>query len=113
MGSRDADPKLLLFKIKRFLHKFSGFHVWDGVGGTLKILAAGARLQRPFSEEILIPKQLFEFTNSEITGATIFFVNSPSVKENIPFLESRFQIAAPSRELARIMSLFQVEKTLL
>ena len=46
-------------------------------------------------------QQLFEFVNSAITGVITFFVNSQSVKKNIPFLESRF---------ARIMSLFQNEE---
>ena len=53
-------------------------------------MAACSSLQRPFSEQILTPKQLFGFTNNEITGVTTCFVNSQSVKENVPFLESRF-----------------------
>ena len=53
-------------------------------------MAAHASLQRPLSEQILTPIQLFEFANSEITGVTTFFVNSQFVKENIPFLESMF-----------------------
>ena len=53
-------------------------------------MAARVSLQRPFSEQILNPKQLFEFANNEITGATTYFVNSQSVKENISFLGSRF-----------------------
>ena len=36
------------------------------------------------------PKELFEFANSEVAGVTTHFVNFQSVKENIPFLESRF-----------------------
>ena len=38
----------------------------------------------------MTPKELFEFANSEIAGVTTHFVNFQSVKENIPFLESRF-----------------------
>ena len=58
--------------------------------GTFKKLAGRASLQRPFSEEILTSKQLFDFANSEITVVTTSVVNSQSVKENVPFLESRF-----------------------
>ena len=38
----------------------------------------------------MTPKELFEFANSEIVGVTAHLVNFQSVKENIPFLESRF-----------------------
>ena len=38
----------------------------------------------------MTPKELFEFANSEIAGVTTHLVNFQSVKENIPFLESRF-----------------------
>ena len=81
----------LFFLIKGFLpHTFLGFPACNGVGSTLKRLTARASLQRPFSEEILPHNHLFEFANSEITSVTTFFVNSQSVKENIPFLEPRF-----------------------
>ena len=50
MSSRDADPKLLFFRIKEFLHRFSGFPPCDGVGSTLKRLAACASLQRSQSK---------------------------------------------------------------
>ena len=33
---------------------------------------------------------MFEFANSEITGVTTYFLNCHCVKENVPFLESRF-----------------------
>ena len=47
-----------------------GKNACGGVGGTLKKFAARASFQRPFSEQILTPNQLFEFANSEITGVT-------------------------------------------
>ena len=68
----------------------SSFPDCDGVGSTLKRLAGCVSLQRPFSGEILTPKQLFEFSNSGIIVVTPFFVNSQFVKKNIAFLESRF-----------------------
>ena len=82
-----------------------GKNACDGVGGTLIGLAAHASLQRPFSEQILSIKQLCKFANSEITSVTTLFVNLQYVQENIP-LTAGFQIAAPSREITRIMSLF-------
>ena len=38
----------------------------DGVGGTVKRLAARASLQRPINNQITTPRQLFEFAESEI-----------------------------------------------
>ena len=32
---------------------------------------------------------MFDFVNSEINGVTTYFVNSESVKKNVPFLESK------------------------
>ena len=82
-----------------------GKNACDGVGGTLIGLEAHASLQRPFSEQILNIKQLCKFANSEITSVTALFVNLQSVQKNIP-LTAGFQIAAPSKEITRIMSLF-------
>ena len=89
MSPRDADPHLL-FRIREYLHRLSGFPTCDYVASTLKRLAVCASLQRRFSEQILALKQLFEFSNNEITGATTYFVNSQSVEENVPFFGSRF-----------------------
>ena len=86
-----------------------GKNAYGGVGGTLKKFAARASFQRPFSQQILTPKQLFKFANSEITGVTTLFVNPQYVKENISFLEFRFSNCSTLTELARIMGLFHVE----
>ena len=43
-------------------------HACDGVGGTIKRLAAHASLQHPFSDQILTSKQLFEFAKSNVKG---------------------------------------------
>ena len=111
MSSRDADPKLLDPKLNSCL----GVQVFLlvmvlAVGGTLKRLTPRASLQT--LEQILTPKQLFEFENGEITGIKTYFVNSQSVKQNAAFLESRVSNCSLFKELARIMSLFQVEEVL-
>ena len=38
----------------------------DGVGGTVKLLAAHASLQRPYDKQILTPRQLYDFSCSEM-----------------------------------------------
>ena len=53
-------------------------------------MAARACFPRPFPEQILTPKRLFESGKCGITGVKKYFVNFQSVKESIPFLESMF-----------------------
>ena len=60
-----------------------------------------ASLQRPFSEQILTPKKLFGSANKQITTATTYFVNSQSIKENIPFLKSRFSNCSTFKETGK------------
>ena len=38
----------------------------DGVGGTVKRLAARASLQRPYDQQIMTPRQLFDWASSNI-----------------------------------------------
>ena len=65
LASRDTDPKLLCSSGHKdsCIYSFPGFLAFDGVGGTLTRLAAHGNLQRPFSEQILTPKQLFKCPN--------------------------------------------------
>ena len=45
----------------------------DGIGGTVKRLAAKASLQRPYSEQIMTPRQLFQFDEDNISGISFFY----------------------------------------
>ena len=54
----------------------------DGIGGTIKTLAANASLQRPIKEQILTPKQLFLCADSEIKGVTCFYISKEQVEKN-------------------------------
>ena len=82
--------------IKAEWHFFATSHgknACDGVGGTIKRLAARASLQRPISNQILTPLQLFEFANKEIPGVTTFYIDSNAVSKVAEFLEPRFSNA--------------------
>jgi hypothetical protein len=46
----------------------------DGVGGTLKMLAAKASLQRPYNEQIMTYHQLYEWAQSSIYNLNFDFV---------------------------------------
>lgn len=67
-----------------------GKNACDGVGGTIKRIAARVSLQRPYEDQILTPKQLFDFAKSNVDGVTSFFVSTEDVATNDLFLQERF-----------------------
>ena len=80
------------FDLKAGWHFFATSHgknACDGVGCTIKRLAAHASLQRPISNQILTPLQLFEFANVEIHFFTSF-ISTEYVDQVVQFLQPRF-----------------------
>lgn len=67
----------------------------DGVGGTLKRLAAKASLQRPHGEQILSPHQLFLWAQKELRDITPLWVCADVVQKERESLSSRFETAVP------------------
>jgi hypothetical protein len=65
----------------------------DGVGGTLKRLAAEASLQRPYNDQIMTPHQLYEWAQSNIHNLNFDFVTENEYKEEEGLLSSRFATA--------------------
>lgn len=63
----------------------------DGVGGTTKRLAARASLQRPSSDQILTPKDLFDFCDQNINGIKYIFVTKDEIEESKKFQEERWR----------------------
>lgn len=51
----------------------------DGIGGTVKRLAAKASLQRPIDEQIVTPVAMFNYCRSEIGGIYFAFIDSKDV----------------------------------
>ena len=75
---------------RHFFATSHGKNACDGVGGNIKGLAAYANLQRPISNQILTPLQLFEFANAEIHGVGSFFISKDHVDQVVQFLQPRF-----------------------
>ena len=67
-----------------------GKNACDCVGGTVKRLAAYASLQRPLADQIITPKQLFEFCKKEITIITSFYISRIDIEINKSFLHQRY-----------------------
>lgn len=51
----------------------------DGMGGTVKRLAAKASLQRPLEDQIQTPLQLFEWAKDAIPSATFQYIDKAEV----------------------------------
>ena len=64
----------------------------DGLGGTLKRLAARASLQRPTTEQILSAEQLLEFCQKEVPGIKVFFISKLSMESVRKNLKGRFDL---------------------
>lgn len=62
----------------------------DGVGGTVKRLAARASLQRPYENQILTPQQLFEWSVQNIKTVNFEFVKQEEYVETEKLLNDRF-----------------------
>ena len=57
--------------IKAEWHFFATSHgkgPCDGVGGTVKRSAARASLQKPYNDQIMTPRQLFEYSKENVAG---------------------------------------------
>lgn len=70
-----------------------GKGVCDGIGGTVKRLAAKASLQNPLDNHILTPLHLFEWSKEHISKMKFFYVPNQDYLENEKFLEKRFNDA--------------------
>lgn len=63
----------------------------DGVGGTVKRLAARASLQRPYENQILTARQIFEFGCASIPAVNFHFTSVEDHERESTFLEKRFE----------------------
>ena len=84
-------------------HFFSTSHgkgPCDGVGGTVKRSAARASLQKPYNDQIMTPRQLFEYSKENVAG--VHFHYSTNVEEynsEGTLLEARFNTIVGTRVL--------------
>jgi hypothetical protein len=65
----------------------------DGLGGTVKRLAARASLQRPYSDQLMTPRQLFDWASTNIPAAYFGYCTSEDYARERSSLERRFQLS--------------------
>ena len=82
----------------------------DGVGGTVKRLAARASLQRPYDNQIMTPRQLFEFGQSEIKQVNFCYTTVEQHDQEAKHLEDRFTISRTIPGTHRLHSFRPISK---
>jgi len=65
----------------------------DGVGGTVKRMAARASLQRPLHDQILTPRQLFDFAVAEIKTVNFYYATVDEYEKETELLKTRLESA--------------------
>ena len=65
----------------------------DGLGGTVKRLAARASLQRPYNDQQMTPRQLFDWACTSIPAAYFEYCSSEDYAREQSSLERRFQLS--------------------
>ena len=65
----------------------------DGLGGTVKRLAAHASLQRPYNDQLMTPRQLFDWTCSNIPAAYFGYCSNEDYVREQSSLEHCFQLS--------------------
>ena len=80
----------------------------DGVGGSVKRLAARASLQRPCDNQILTPIQLYECAVENLSGINFTFSTQDEYVESETFLNDRFSQAVPIKGTQQYLSLIHI-----
>lgn len=71
----------------------------DGVGGTVKCLAARASLQRPYDNQIMTAHHLFLIAQSEIPSVNFYFATTEEYQQEAALLYNRYESARTVAEL--------------
>ena len=62
----------------------------DGIGGTVKRLAARASLQKPYSDQIMTPRQLFDWASTNIPAVHFGYCSLVDYEVEEKNIEERF-----------------------
>ncbi len=88
----------------------------DGLGGTVKRLAAQASLQRPFNDQIMTPHQLYDWACVAVPSITFNYCSIKEYEGEKLSLQSRFENAKTiqgTRKLHSFIPAYLEIKTLL
>lgn len=82
----------------------------DGLGGTLKRLAARASLQKPYNDQIMTPRQLFDWATINVTAIHFDYCSSNDYEAEQRNLEQRFMTARTIPGTRKLHSFIPVSK---
>lgn len=83
----------------------------DGVGGTVKRLAARASLQRPYDSQIMTPRQLFDWAKDNIAAINFEYCTNEEHDAEDKWLAEHFSLARPIPGTQKLHSFLPVSKT--
>ena len=87
-----------------------GKGTFDGLGGTVKQLAARASLQKPYNDQIMTPRQLFDWATINIPTIHFDYSSSDDYEAEKKDLEQRFMRAQTILGTRRLHSFIPVSK---
>lgn len=82
----------------------------DGIGGTVKRLAARASLQRPYNDQITTAYELYNWSKANLPNINFEFFSNDDYNSNIQHLERRFEEAKTVNGTLQIHSVIPLEK---
>ena len=87
-----------------------GKRACDGIGGTVKRLAARASLQKPYREQIMTARQLFEWASSNIPAIHFNYCSLVDNETEEKELEERFTISRTIPGTRKLHSIIPLSK---
>ena len=78
-----------------FFASSHGKNSCDGIGGTTKREVTRASFQRPYTDQILTPQDMFKYCRENITGVNYIFVSSAEIEQMETKLTKRFECCLP------------------
>ena len=82
----------------------------DGLGGTVKRLAARASLQRPYDQQIMTPRQLFDWATIAISAVHFEYCTIQDYEREKENLEQRFQASRTIQGTRKLHSFVPTSK---
>lgn len=76
-----------------FFASYHGKNACDGIGGTVKRLAAQASLRMVYNEQIMTPRQLYEWSKDNIKNIDFIYSTEKEYEQELAFLKTRFEEA--------------------
>ena len=82
----------------------------DGLGGTVKRLAAKTSLQRPYDQQIMTPRQLFDWATTAIPTVHFEYCTTEDYEREQQHLEDRFKASRTIQGTRKLHSFVPISK---